>query len=71
MGLSKHPGHEISGLIKPLKHFILTRVLMNRVYKRIQDTSIIFLVLYLDDILLIENDVEVLSNVKGWLKNQF
>ena len=32
------------------------------VYKRIQSTTIIFLVLYVDDILLIRNDV------KGWLK---
>ena len=40
-------------------------------YKRIQGAIVIFLVLYVDDILLIENDVEVLSNVKNWLKNQF
>ena len=41
------------------------------VYKRIQGTIVIFLVLYVDDILLIGNDVEVLSDVKDWLKNQF
>ena len=40
-------------------------------YKRIQGATLIFLVLYVDDILLIKNDLEVLSNVKGWLKNQF
>ena len=40
-------------------------------YKRIQGAIVIFLVLYVDDILLIGNNVEVLSNVKGWLKNQF
>ena len=40
-------------------------------YKRIQGATVIFLVLYIDDILLIENDVEVLSDVKDWLKNQF
>ena len=38
------------------------------VYKRIQGATVIFLVLYVDDIFLIENDVEVLSDVKGWLK---
>ena len=41
------------------------------VYKRIQGATVIFLVLYVDNILLIGNHVEVLSNVKGWLKNQF
>ena len=41
------------------------------VYKRIQGVIVIFLVLYVDNILLIRNDVKVLSNVKGWLKDQF
>ena len=41
------------------------------VYKRIQGATVIFLVLYVNDILLIGNDVEVLSNIKSWLKNQF
>ena len=41
------------------------------VYKRIQGTKVVFLVLYIDDILLIGNDIEVLSSVKGWLQNQF
>ena len=41
------------------------------VYKRIQGTKVVFLVLYVDDILLIENDIEVLSSVKGWLQKQF
>ena len=31
----------------------------------------VFLVLYVDDILLIGNDVETLSNVKKWLVEQF
>ena len=35
------------------------------VYKRIQDATVIFLILYVDDILLIGNDIEVLSNVNG------
>ena len=38
------------------------------VYKRIQGTKVVFLVLYVDDILLIGNDIEVLSSVKGWLQ---
>ena len=34
------------------------------VYKRHQDKVVMFLVLYVDDILLIENDVGVMSSVK-------
>ena len=41
------------------------------VYKRIQGTKVVFLVLYVDDILLIGNDIEVLSSVKGWLQKKF
>ena len=41
------------------------------VYKRIIDKKVVFLVLYVDDILLIRNDVRVLSEVKGWLASQF
>ena len=41
------------------------------VYKRIQGAKVVFPVLYVDDILLIGNDVEVLSSVKGWLQKQF
>ena len=40
-------------------------------YKRIQGTKVVFLVLYIDDILLIGKDIEVLSSVKGWLQKQF
>ena len=35
------------------------------VYKRIINKKVVFLVLYVDDILLIGNDVRVLSDVKG------
>ncbi|XXG80088.1 hypothetical protein AAC387_Pa09g1030 [Persea americana] len=41
------------------------------VYKRCNDNVVIFLILYVDDILLIGNDVEVLSLVKVWLNSQF
>ena len=38
---------------------------------RDRGVTIVFLVLYIDDILLIGNDIEVLSSVKGWLQKQF
>ena len=41
------------------------------VYKYINNKKMVFLVLYVDDILLIGNDVETLSNVKKWLAEQF
>ena len=42
-----------------------------RVYKRHQDKVAMFLVLYVDDILLIGNDVGVMSSVNVWLSSQF
>ena len=41
------------------------------VYKRIQGTMVVFLVLYVDEILLIGNSVKVLLGVKGYLKKKF
>ena len=41
------------------------------VYKYIKEKKVVFLVRYVDDILLIGNDVETLSNVKKWLAEQF
>ena len=40
-------------------------------YKRHQDKVVMFLVLYVEDILLIGNDVGVMSSVKIWLLSQF
>ena len=41
------------------------------VYKKITNSSVTFLVLYVDDILLIGNDVDLLTDVKKWLAAQF
>ncbi|KAK4412129.1 Retrovirus-related Pol polyprotein from transposon TNT 1-94 [Sesamum alatum] len=41
------------------------------VYKKVSGSSIVFLVLYVDDILLIGNDVRMLANTKAWLSTQF
>ena len=40
-------------------------------YKRDRDKVVMFLVLYVDDILLIGNDVGVMLSVKVWLSSQF
>ena len=41
------------------------------VYKKCEGKVVCFLVLYVDDILLIENDVAALSTVKVWLASSF
>ena len=41
------------------------------VYKKTSESAIVFLVLYVDDILIIGNDVSVLQSVKIWLSKRF
>ena len=41
------------------------------VYKKIYKKSVAFLVLYVDNILLVENDIGVLTTIKSWLAKQF
>ena len=41
------------------------------VYKKVSGSAIVFLVLYVDDILLIGNDVPTLQYVKIWLSKNF
>ncbi|KAL0462989.1 UNVERIFIED_CONTAM: hypothetical protein Slati_0186500, partial [Sesamum latifolium] len=41
------------------------------IYKKISGSSVAHLVLYVDDILLIRNDVEMLRDIKAWLSIQF
>ncbi|KAL0409637.1 UNVERIFIED_CONTAM: Retrovirus-related Pol polyprotein from transposon TNT 1-94 [Sesamum radiatum] len=41
------------------------------IYKTISGSSVAYLVLYVDDILLIRNDVKMLGDIKAWLSTQF
>lgn len=41
------------------------------VYKKVSGSIVIFLILYVDDILLMGNDIPTLQNVKTWLGNCF
>ena len=41
------------------------------VYKKVSESSVIFLVLYVDDILLIGNDIPMLKKTKEWLSESF
>ncbi|KAL0305082.1 UNVERIFIED_CONTAM: Retrovirus-related Pol polyprotein from transposon RE1 [Sesamum calycinum] len=41
------------------------------VYKTISESSVLYLTLYMDDILLIGNDVKMLGDTNAWLSTQF
>jgi len=41
------------------------------VYKKVSGSGIVFLILYVDDILIIGNDIPLLQSVKGWLSKNF
>src|SRR4051812_40740158 len=41
------------------------------VYKKVSGSSIAFLILYVDDVLIIRNDVELLNTVKYYFNNSF
>ena len=41
------------------------------IYKKVSGSSVAFLILYVDDILLIGNDIEFLDSIKGYLKKSF
>src|SRR3954468_17041130 len=41
------------------------------IYKKVSGSSVAFLILYVDDILLIGNDVDLLNSVKEYLNNSF
>ena len=41
------------------------------IYKKVSGSSVAFLILYVDDILLIRNDTEFLDSIKGYLNKIF
>ena len=41
------------------------------IYKKVSGSSVAFLILYADDILLIGNDIELLDSIKGYLNKSF
>ena len=41
------------------------------VFKKISESTVVLLVLYVDDILLIGNDIPILTIVKIWLSKEF
>ena len=41
------------------------------VYKKTSGSAVLFLVLYVDDILLIGNNISIMQSIKIWLSNKF
>ena len=41
------------------------------IYNKVNGSSVAFLILYVDDILLIGNDIEFLDSIKGYLNTSF
>ena len=41
------------------------------IYKKVSGSSVAFLILYVDDMLLIRNDAEFLDSIKGYLDKSF
>jgi hypothetical protein len=68
----KHLGVEICVLIKVVTWFgFIKNVEEPCVYKKVSGSIVIFLVLYVDDILLIENDTPMMNVVKSSLRKSF
>ncbi|KAL0291789.1 UNVERIFIED_CONTAM: Retrovirus-related Pol polyprotein from transposon TNT 1-94 [Sesamum angustifolium] len=44
---------------------------MSTILKKISGSTVAYIVLYIDDILLIGNDVKMLGDIKAWLSTQF
>ncbi|KAI5351568.1 hypothetical protein L3X38_004459 [Prunus dulcis] len=59
-------------LMKSLKVMILAKMKMNLVCTRKKSGSaVVFLILYVDDILIFGNDIGMLTSVKLWLSKTF
>ena len=41
------------------------------IYKKVSGSNVAFLILYVDDILLIGNDIDLLNSVKSYLNSKF
>ena len=41
------------------------------IYKKVSGSSVAFLILYVQDLLLIGNDIEILDSIKGYLNKSF
>ena len=72
MDLSKHQGVGIKDLTKKSKGLVLNKILMSHVYiKKASESIVMFLILYVDDIILMGNYKPSLQEVKDYLGKCF
>ena len=69
MDLSKHLS---SGINETIRTYSIEQNFDEAcVYKLMKEKSVVLLVLYINDILLMKNNIGLLSYVKNWLTEQF
>ena len=72
MDWCKHLGVGIYALISWSKHIVLIQTCGEAcIYKKVSGSSVAFLILYVDNISLIGNDMEILDSMKGYLNESF
>ena len=63
--------HGLTNLVKGLRNLACRRANLITVFYRNSQVGIILLVVYVDDIVIIENDMTVISSLKSFLRGQF
>ena len=65
----RHEPERYGFLITDDKRIVLVDHNEPCIYKKVSGSAVVFLVLYVDDILIIGNDIPTLQSVKTWLEN--
>ena len=68
-GRSRHEPKRYGFLITDDKRIVLVDHNEPCVYKKVSGSGIVFLLMYVDDILIIGNNIPTLQSVKTWLEN--
>ena len=72
MDWCRHLGVGIYGLIKVIKAYSFIQTCSEAcIYNKVSGSSIAFLILYVDGILLIGIDIKFLDGIKGYLNKSF
>ncbi|GJT04144.1 retrotransposon protein, putative, ty1-copia subclass [Tanacetum coccineum] len=71
MDLSKHQSNGINDLMMKLKNLVSLKIVMSHVYMKAGGSNVIFLILYVDDILIMGNHIPMLQGVKSYLGKCF
>ncbi|GJX75784.1 retrotransposon protein, putative, ty1-copia subclass [Tanacetum coccineum] len=71
MDLSKHLGNGISDLMMKSRNSVSLKIVMSHVYQKASGSYVTFLILYVDDILIMGNNIPMLQDVKSYLRKCF